>query len=129
MISYAGNGTVYSFKPDSPDDDITAVAGRAAVPRPGMIPVLPVNYWRNENDFVEALRQEALSVRISGWQHFLSRGRGLRHRPTLLRNQIGRFAASVWDGARSWGQPYYVSDESAEKTYVGTVGVDGAFQI
>jgi hypothetical protein len=23
-------------------------------------------------------------------------------------------------------QPYYVSDESGEKTYVGTVGVDGA---
>src|SRR5271155_1843089 len=55
VISYAGKGTVYSFKPGSQDDDITVLPAVPAQPRPGMIPVLPAGYWRNENDFLEKI--------------------------------------------------------------------------
>src|SRR5260370_22101286 len=53
VISYAGDGTVYSFKPDAPNDDITLLKAEPAAPRPGMTPVLPVDYWQNENDLIE----------------------------------------------------------------------------
>src|SRR5260370_16022724 len=53
VISYAGDGTVYSFKPDAPNDDITLLKAEPAAPRPGMTPVLPADYWQNENDSIE----------------------------------------------------------------------------
>src|SRR5260370_25530126 len=53
VMSYSGDGTVYSFKPDAPDDDVTLLRAEPAVPRPGMTPVLPVDYWQNENALIE----------------------------------------------------------------------------
>src|SRR5262249_44845451 len=47
VISYAGKGSVYSFKPDSPGDDITPLKAEPSAPRPEATPVLPVDYWRN----------------------------------------------------------------------------------
>ena len=55
VVSYAGNGTVYTFKPGVRDDDITLLTAVPAAPRPGLTPVLPVDYWRNENDFLETI--------------------------------------------------------------------------
>src|SRR5260370_17826842 len=53
VISYSGDGTVYSFKPEAPDDDVRMLRAEPAVPRPGMTPVLPVDYWQNENALIE----------------------------------------------------------------------------
>src|SRR5262249_22227731 len=53
VVSYAGNGTVYSFKPTAVDQEITLIKPQQATPRAGMTSVLPVNHWRNENDFVK----------------------------------------------------------------------------
>ena len=58
VISYAGDGTVYSFKPDAPGDDITLLKPQPSAPRPGMTAILPVSFWRNENDFLEAIPQK-----------------------------------------------------------------------
>src|SRR6267378_2586260 len=51
VVSYAGQGTVYTFKPCAEFDQLTLLKPEPSVPRPGMTPVLPVDYWRNENDF------------------------------------------------------------------------------
>ena len=55
MISYAGKGTVYSFRPDATDDDLKLLEAIPSEARPGMTAVLPVDYWRNENDFEETI--------------------------------------------------------------------------
>src|SRR6185437_1441422 len=55
VISYDGDGTVYSFRPDSAEEQITLLKPLPASPRPGMTAVLPVDYWRNENDFLNAV--------------------------------------------------------------------------
>jgi hypothetical protein len=55
VVSYGGTGTVYWFKPDALDQDVTLIKPQPSMPREGMTPVLPVNYWRNENDFVTAV--------------------------------------------------------------------------
>jgi hypothetical protein len=40
-------GTVYSFRPGSPEDQITVLAPQPASPHPGAAAILPVNYWNN----------------------------------------------------------------------------------
>jgi hypothetical protein len=53
-VSYAGNGTVYSFRPGSPGGAITRLEPVATASRPGMVAVLPTSDWRVNR---EALRQ------------------------------------------------------------------------
>ena len=52
VISYAGKGTVYTFRPDALDDQIALLQPVQAAPHPGMTAVLPVDYWGSQ-DFVE----------------------------------------------------------------------------
>ena len=48
VLSSSGpEGTVYSFRPGSPRDQITVLALQETKPRPGARAVLPVNYWNN----------------------------------------------------------------------------------
>jgi sugar lactone lactonase YvrE len=47
MSSAGPEGTVYSFRPGSPKDQLTIIAPQAARPHAGAIAALPVNYWNN----------------------------------------------------------------------------------
>ncbi len=126
VISYADNGTVYSFKPDSRDDDITLLKPEPAVPRPGMTPVLPVDYWRNENDFLETMSAHTPFQFVSpdrttflpASEDFVT---GKLYWGTKLNDLLRAFGMAP----AAEGQPFYVSNESEEKTYVGTVEPDG----
>jgi hypothetical protein len=126
VVSYSGNGTVYTFRPGTADDNITLLKAVPSAPRPGMTPVLPVSFWRNENDFVDAIpvKQPYQYISPDGTtflptdENFVS---GTLYYGSKLNGTLRAFGfASVIAG-----QPYYVSDESGEKTYVGTVGDDG----
>ena len=55
VISYAGQGTVYTLRLPSPGGGLTLLKAEASVPRPGMTAVLPVDHWRLENDFFGAV--------------------------------------------------------------------------
>jgi len=126
VVSYAGIGTVYSFKPDTQDDDITLLKAVPAVPRPGMTPVLPVDYWRNENDFPEAIPVKLPYQFVSpdgttflpAAEDFVS---GELYYGSKLNNTLRAFGLAPAVA----GQPYYVSDENGEKTYVASIGADG----
>jgi sugar lactone lactonase YvrE len=126
VISYAGNGTVYSFKPDSRDDEITLLKAEPAVARPGMTPVLPVDYWRNENDFLERISTHKPFQFVSpdgttflpASEDFVT---GKLYYGTKLNDELRAFGMAP----AVEGQPFYVSNESEEKTYVGTVDPDG----
>jgi hypothetical protein len=91
-----------------------------------MTPVLPVNYWRNENDFPEKVpvRKPYQFVSPDG-STFLSA------REDFVSGEL-YYGSKIHDVLRAFGmapavvnQPYYVSDESEQKTYVGNVDVDG----
>jgi hypothetical protein len=125
VLSYAGNGTVYTFQPDALDDRITFVQPVAAAPRPGMTAVLPVDYW-GSHDFVQ-------QVTVPRQYQFISPD-GTTFIPA---------GKDYIDGATNWGvkmadvlrtfslakalpgRPFYISEESEEKTYSGTVGPGG----
>jgi hypothetical protein len=126
VFSYNGKGTVYSFKPDSLDDEITLLKSEPSAARPQMTPVLAVDYWRNENDFTEA-------VAVKKPYHFVSPD-GTVFIPAgedFVSGQL-YYGSKMHDVLRAFGlarvvpgQPFYVSDEADEKTYSANVAADG----
>jgi sugar lactone lactonase YvrE len=47
LSSDGRDGSVYSFKPGSPDTEVTVIAPTPATAHPGAATVLPVNWWNN----------------------------------------------------------------------------------
>jgi hypothetical protein len=126
VISYAGNGTVYSLKPDSHGDQITLLKSVPSEARPGMNVVLPATFWRNDNDFLEKIPVEKPYQFVSpDGSTFVPAGED------FVSGEL-YYGSKIHDVLRAFGmvtvapnQPYFVSDESGEKTYSGSVGVDG----
>jgi len=129
VVSYDGDGTVYSFNPNSPEEHITLLKPQPAAPRLGLTAVLPVDYWRNENDFLQAVPvlkpYQYLSpdgtTFIPAGEDFV---RGALYYGTKMADILRAFGL-----ARAVpGHPFYSSDESQEKTYVSSVGPDGTLR-
>ena len=127
VVSYAGKATVYAFRPESRDESITLLQAQPAIPRPGMTPVIPVDYWRNENDFSEAI------VAPRQWQ-FVSPDKSIfiPVKQDFINDDL-YYGIRMQDVVRAFGlspahpgEPFYVSDESEEKTWRVTIGEDGS---
>ena len=127
VVSYAGKDTVYTFKPESLDESITILKPEPSTPRPGMTPVLPVDYWRSENDFAQAI------VAPRPWQ-FVSPDRSvfIPVKQDFINNDL-YYGIRMQDAIRAFGlspaipgKPFYVSDESEEKTWRVSIGEDGS---
>ncbi len=125
VISYAGKGTVYTFRPDALDDQIALLQPVQAAPHPGMTAVLPVDYWGSQ-DFVErvATPREYQFVSPDGTM-FIPAGQdfidGATHWGVKMSDVLRAFSLAKAVA----GHPFYVSEESEQKTYSGTVGADG----
>ena len=126
VVSYAGMGTVYSFRPGTTGDDIILLKAVPAAPRPGMTPVLPVDYWRNENDFLEKIPvQQPYQFVSPDGTTYLPAGEDFVSGELYYGSKLNNTLRAFGFAPAIAGQPYYVSDESGEKTYAGSVGVDG----
>ena len=126
VISYSGKGIVYTFKPDGNFGEITLLHPEPSEPRPGMTPVLPVDYWRNENDFPEAAQRKKPFQFVS-----LDRSTFIPAGEDFVTGQL-YYGSKIHDVLRAFGlypasagQQLFVSDESEQKTYSSTVGEDG----
>jgi len=126
VVSYAGKGTVYAFRPGSTDDDITLLNAVPSVPRSGMTPVLPVDYWRNENDFLETTPVKQPYQYISPDQTtFLPAGEDFVTGELYYGSKLNNTLRAFGFAPAVAGQPYYVTDENGEKTYSASIGDDG----
>jgi sugar lactone lactonase YvrE len=126
VISYAGKGTVYSFNPDSQDEEVTLLKAEPAAQRPGMIPVLPVNHWRNENDFTEAaLVKKPYQFLSPDGSTFIPAGQDFVNGDLYYGSKIHDVLRAFGMAPVAPGQPFYVSDESEEKTYAARVDREG----
>ena len=126
VVSYDGDGTIYTFSPDSPDDEIALLKPQPATARPAMTAVLPVNYWRNENDFLEAISTKKPYQYVSAdGSTFIPAGEdfvtGALYYGTKMADLLRGFGLTQ----AIPGKPFYVSDESEQKTYVASVASDG----
>lgn len=127
VISYAGKGTVYSFRPDAQTDDVTLLQAVPSVARPGLTPVLPVDYWRNENDFLEAISAKRPYQFVSpDGTTFFPAGEDFVTGELYYGSKLNDTLRAFGLAPAVAGQPYYVSDESGQKTYLASVGEDGA---
>lgn len=126
VVSYEGNGTVYSFSPDALDENVVLLKPQPSRPRPSMTAVLPINHWRNENDFLKAILVQRPyqvvspdgSIFIPVGEDFVS---GALYYGTKMADVLRAFGLAQ----AVPGKPFYVSDESEQKTYVATVTPDG----
>jgi sugar lactone lactonase YvrE len=126
VVSYDGNGTIYTFSPDSPDEEVALLKPQPATARPAMTAVLPVNYWRNENDFLEAVSTKRPYQYVSAdGSTFIPAGEdfvtGTLYYGTKMADLLRGFGLTK----AIPGKPFYVSDESEQKTYVASVASDG----
>ena len=126
VISYQGNGTVYTFKPGSDFDQLTLLQPEPAAPRPTMTPVVPVDYWRNENDFQR-------TVPLARPYQFVSLDRST-FIPAGEDFVTGKlyYGSKMHDVIRAFGlapapigRTLYVCDEEEQKTYKATMGDAG----
>jgi hypothetical protein len=126
VISYAGKGTVYSFRPDAADDDLKLLEAFPSEARTGMTAVLPVDYWRNENDFEETiLKPKPYQFVSPDGTTFFPAGED------FVSGEL-YYGSKLNDTLRAFGlarvtepQKFYVSDESGQKTYIASVDSTG----
>jgi sugar lactone lactonase YvrE len=123
VVSYQGNGTVYTFRPGSPETEMTLLKPQPAQPRTGMTPVLPVDVWASPD----------LSIKMP-WQYLSPDGsvsipvgddfvEGQMRWGTKLANVLHAFGLENTVP----GYPAYITDQSDQKTYKVDVRSDGTF--
>jgi hypothetical protein len=126
VVSYQGNGTVYSFKPGTDFDQLTLLQPQPADPRSGLTAIIPVDYWRNRNDFLDAVTQKKPYQYVSpDGSAFLPAGEDF---------VTGRlyYGSKMHDVLRAFGlvpvapgQTVYVTDEEEQRTFKATVDPNG----
>jgi hypothetical protein len=144
LSSDGRNGTVYSFKPGSPDTEVTVIPRTPAASRPGAATVLPVNWWNN-GEFRDQLNPEtyefttlaemfARDMAIPKPQEYVSPDASLVL-PAFRVFQQGppdyrglRFSDSLDTYGFITGRPgerVFITNGSENKTYSGLVGPQG----
>jgi hypothetical protein len=144
LSSDGAQGTVYSFRPGSPADQLTLLAPQPAAPHPGASALLPANYWNN-GEFQDQLDLKTLRYTTLGeiFVHDVSTPTTREYvapdGSVFLRAarvfQQGPPDSSGWrfsDNLDTYGfisaaagQRVHVSSASEDRTYSAIVGADG----
>jgi hypothetical protein len=146
LSSFGPQGTVYSFRPGTPHDQITVLEPRPTQPHPGARAVLPVNYWNNGefktqldfDTFVYKTLAQMFAEDVStpkakqyvspDGSLFLPAGRVFQQGPAD--STAGwRFSDNLDTYGfltAAPGERIYVSSESEDVTYSASVAPDGA---
>jgi hypothetical protein len=126
VVSYAGKGSVFAFRPGSSESELLPLAPQPASGRRGRTPLLAVNRWRNDLDFVASATARRPyhyvspdgTVFIPAGEDFVS---GTLYYGVKMADVLRAFRLAP---ARP-GRPFYVCEESGARTYRFTVGNDG----
>jgi sugar lactone lactonase YvrE len=121
VVSYQGNGTVYAFRPGSPETQMTLLKPEPAQPRPGMSAFLPVGVWSTPDLPIKTPWQYVSpdgSIFIPASEAFV---KGELRWGTKLASILHAFGLE--SGVP--GQPIYITDQSDQRTYKVIVQSDG----
>lgn len=145
VSSDGAEGTVYCFRPGTPETEITILTPQATEPRPNAQAILPGNYWnngefRNQLDFhtmvyktlAQMFAEDVSTPKSKEYVSpdgsvFLPAGRVFQQGPPDYTGW--RFSDNLdtygFISARP-GRRVYVSSESEDVTYSARVGADGS---
>ena len=127
VVSSAGKGTVFSFRPGGSEDELRPLLAEPAAARPGSLPLLAVNRWRHRNDFAESASERRPyhyvsrdgSVFIPAGEDFVT---GALYYGAKMADVLRAFRLAPAEP----GRPFYACDESGLRTYRFSVGPDGS---
>jgi hypothetical protein len=145
LSSDGRDGSVYSFKPGSPDTEVTVIAPTPAAEHPGAATVLPVNWWNN-GEFKDQL--DLQTYQFTTLAEMFARDMALA-KPREYVSPDGSLALPAYrvfqqgpadyramrfsDALDTYGfttakpgQRVFVTNSSENKTYSGLVGQHGA---
>jgi sugar lactone lactonase YvrE len=127
VVSYAGKGTVYAFRPGSGEDQVVFLKPQPAIPRPGMTPVLPVDCWQVEDGFMETVpvRKPFQYVSPDGTT-FIPADQDFIDGALFYGAKLNELLRAFGLAPAVPGRPFYVCDESEQKTYAVAVAPDGS---
>jgi sugar lactone lactonase YvrE len=121
VVSYQGNGTVYAFRPSSPETEMTLLKPQPALARIGMTAFLPVDVWASPDLSIQTPWQYLSpdgSAFIPAGDDFV---KGQTRWGTKLANVLHAFGLETVVP----GHPVYITDQSDHKTYKVDVKPDG----
>jgi sugar lactone lactonase YvrE len=122
VVSRSGNGKIYSFRPDAPEDQITMLEPQTAQEHPEMSALIPASVW-NTRDFTQKRLWQFISpdhsVMITAGDDFV---RGQLQWGTKMADVLRGFGLVN----AVTGHPFYVTAEDEQRTYKGTVTSSGS---
>jgi sugar lactone lactonase YvrE len=144
VVSSGGKGmTVYSFRPDGPEDQINVLEPEPSTGRPGMTAILPVDYWVN-GDFTntfsagtyEYVSLDQLFAKVVTTRkpfQYVSPDRTLFipgedafvQGPPYFGYKFGHILQAFGLVKAIPGKTFYVANEAEQRTYSGSVNTDG----
>jgi hypothetical protein len=129
VISYAGSGIVYSFDPNAKSADITLLKAQPAVARPGLTAILPVDVWRNENDFVQAVsvKKPYQFVSLDGTA-FIPAGNDFASGELYYGSKIHDVLRAFGMAPVTPGKKFYITNEEGQTTYSATIDSFGSIE-
>ncbi len=128
VVSYAGNGTVYSFKPGAPLDQFDILKPVDAAPRPGLTIVRPVGDWRVSRDLTSGLPPAKPTHFVSpDGSTFIPAGRDFVSGAMSWGVKSADLIRAFGLAPGKAGQTFYVTSEAEVTTWRGTLGPDGNF--
>jgi sugar lactone lactonase YvrE len=127
VVSYAGAGTVYAFKPDAAADHLPVLMAQKSAPHPGITPVLAVDHWRlaadRSTDFGGTKPWQFVSpdgsTFLPAGEDFVS---GTLYYGVKMADVLRAFSLAKG----SAGKTFYLSDEGQKRTYSARVADDGS---
>ncbi len=129
VVSYSGEGTVYTFEPDVPAGQVKLLKPVPAEPRLGLTAIVPVGDWRLPRDYqtgaLISKRYQYLSIDgttfLPAGDDFVSGAMSWGVKSADLLRTFGLARAEP-------GQPFYFTSEAELMTWRAAIAPDGNFK-
>jgi sugar lactone lactonase YvrE len=126
VTSYAGKGTVYWFRPGTPEYDVHFLQPEPSIARPRMTAFLASDYWTSHADTTATIGEKKPYQYISpDGTTFIPAGKNFVSGETAWGTKTGDVITSYGLEKAVPGQTVYVTDSHQEKTYSVLVDADG----
>jgi sugar lactone lactonase YvrE len=127
VVSFAGKGTVYWFRPSSPEYEVNFLKPQPSIPQAGMTAYLAMNYWRVFTGLTRVLPTQKPYQYVSpDHTTFIPAGKDFLTGQMRWGTKLADVISSFGLAKTAPGQKFYVTDEANEKTYSAEVNPDGA---